>query len=69
VLEVGFKTLAEEFQSIRKRWHDFRDSVQSRLSSNTATGENRTLTMRDVYMFCGGCGMIYAFFKMMKWTP
>ena len=73
VLEDRHKSLAEEFQAIRKRWHDFRDSIQNKLSEHRAsdaiTGENRQITMRDVYMFCGGFGIFYGIAKIMKWIP
>ncbi len=81
-LEVETRTLKDEFQGIRKRWHDFRDSVQARLHGaqgpqgpqgiqgvQGASGENRHVTMRDVYMFCGGAGIIWALAKTMKWIP
>lgn len=68
-LEAQQRTLAEEFQSVRKRWHDFRDSIQSKLSSDTATGENRTLKMRDVYVFLGGLGAFYFVAKLFHWLP
>lgn len=67
-LETMHRALHEEFQAIRKRWHDFRDSIQSKLSTEGA-GENRHLTMRDVYVFVGGFTMFYALGKLMKWIP
>ncbi len=78
-LEVETVTLKEEFQGIRKRWHDFRDSVQSRIQGPQGpqgiqgvqgeSGENRHVTMRDVYMFVGGFGIFYGLAKMLKWLP
>jgi hypothetical protein len=69
-LEAITKTIQDEFQAIRKRWHDFRDSVQSKLSdSGLGTGENRRLVVRDVTLVAGGCALFYAFAKMMKWLP
>lgn len=38
-------------------------------TTSNVTGENRTLTMRDVYVFCGGFTMFYAFAKLLKWIP
>lgn len=37
------------------------------LSASSSSGENRTITMRDVYMFGGGLSMFYAVGKLMKW--
>lgn len=75
-LETVTRTLADEFQGIRRRWHDFRDSIQAKVTEAQAhkpataeTGENRHLTMRDVYVFVGGFSMFYAIGKLMKWIP
>ena len=72
VLEDRHKSLAEEFQAIRKRWHDFRDSIQDKLSKandGIGTGENRRLVVRDVTLVSGGFALCYALAKLMKWIP
>ena len=79
LLEERHRSLFEEFQAIRKRWHDFRDSIQSKLTGPPGpqgiqgiqglSGENRLISMRDVYLFTGGLGMFYAIAKLFKWLP
>lgn len=69
-LEEKQRTLGDEFQAVRKRWHDFRESIQDKLrSTRERSGENRHLTMRDVYLFSGGFAMFYALAKLMNWIP
>ena len=58
-LEEKHSALFNEFQAIRKRWHDFRESIQLKLQGpqgpqgiqgiQGVSGENRHVTMRDVY--------------------
>ena len=43
-LEALYGQLDREFQSIRKRWHDFRDSVQKFLHSHKQTASTSTTT-------------------------
>jgi predicted nuclease with TOPRIM domain len=68
VLEERHRSLHDEFQGIRKRWHDFRESIQDRLSSRVS-GENRTVTMRDVYVYVAGVGSLYTLAKLLRWLP
>ena len=78
-LEVITKNLQEEFQAIRKRWHDFRDSITSKITGPQGpqglqgdrgeSGENRRITKWDVIIFAAGGGMFYALAKLMKWIP
>jgi hypothetical protein len=73
-LEALTRALQDEFQAIRKRWHDFRDSVQTKLADGGfGTGENRKLTTRDFTIaFSGvslGLSMFYALAKILKWIP
>jgi predicted nuclease with TOPRIM domain len=73
VLEERHRSLYDEFQGIRKRWHDFRESIQDRLvnaaAGSAAAGENRTVTMRDVYVYVAGVGSLYALAKLLRWIP
>lgn len=73
VLEERHRSLHDEFQSIRARWHKFRESIQdcivARRELGAASGENRTLTMRDVYVFAGGVSVFYAVAKIFRWLP
>ncbi len=78
-LEVETGTLKDEFKAVRERWHAFRESITTKLPGPQGiqgihgvpgeSGENRHVTMRDVYMFCGGFGIFYALAKMLKWLP
>jgi hypothetical protein len=69
-LEEAVKFLREEFQTIRQRWHSFRDSVQDAISKTvTATGELSPVTRLDIktafgiYVF--GIGTLMAIMKLL----
>lgn len=75
-LEVLYTTMLDRCKVLEKRWHDFRDSIQAKVyrdanrdGNGTATGENRTLTMRDMYVFVGGLSAAYFVAKVFKWLP
>ncbi len=74
-LETNHKNLQEEFQGIRKRWHDFRDSIQLKVQNNQGPagpqgaqgiqglqGENRNLTMRDFNIAFASVSLGFALF-------
>lgn len=79
VLEERQRSIMEEFAAVRKRWHEFRESIQLLTRGPQGlpgpqgvpglTGENRQLTMRDVYVFAGGFGIFYAVAKLFHWLP
>lgn len=50
VLQEAVSTLKAEFQSIRERWHKFRDSVQSIVDQpiNKPDGDERPITRKEL---------------------
>ncbi len=45
-LEVIVRNIKEDFNGIRKRWHDFRDSFQQ--STNTLSSDEKLLTRKEL---------------------
>jgi len=55
-LESLYDGLKDEFDAVRKRWHEFRDSVQkamARFVEPVTTGESRPLTQREFGLLLG----------------
>jgi hypothetical protein len=70
-LEALFKELKDEFTGIRRRWHDFRDSIVKSIKADggIGTGENRKLVVRDFLLVSGTIVACYAFAKAFRWVP
>jgi predicted nuclease with TOPRIM domain len=48
-LEALYQRLDQEFQGIRKRWHEFRESIQKIVSTRAAvSSDERSLTRREL---------------------